>query len=205
MAPSEQAMGTDALPLAVLGLMKGVCYREDQPALWQSVLNSQLQVRDYIAVIGLELVLDEIEGYAYLRQRVPAPGELELPRLVPRRPLPYAVSLLLVLLRRKLAEFDATSGDTRLVLSLDEIADLVRLFLPASSNEARLLDRLSTDVKKVVELGFLKPLRGQEDHYEVRRILKTFVDAQWIGDLNERLAAYRDHAMSGRAGGGEES
>ena len=65
-----------------------------------------------------------------------------LPRLIARRPLAFPVSLLLALLRKKLAEFDAGGGDTRLVLTRDEIVELVRVFLPDSSNEARLIDQI---------------------------------------------------------------
>jgi hypothetical protein len=32
---------------------------------------------------------------------------------------------------------------------------------------------------------------GQPKAFEVRRILKAFVDAQWLADLDARLAAYR--------------
>ena len=51
--------------------------------------------------------IDEADGYAFLRQRPQEPGEEPLPRLVPRRPLGFPVSLLLVLLRKKVAEADA--------------------------------------------------------------------------------------------------
>jgi hypothetical protein len=127
---------------------------------------------------------------------VQAPDALELPRLVQRRPLSFPVSLLLVLLRRKLAEFDATGGDTRLVVSRDDIANHMRLFLPDTANEARLFDRMETHLNKVVELGFLRRLRGQESQYEVRRILKAFVDAQWLGDFATRLDSYVQHAAA---------
>ena len=79
-----------------------------------------------------------------------------LPRLVPRRSLSFQVSLLLALLRKKLAEFDAQSGDTRLMLTRAQIAEMVRVFLPATSNEARLLDQIDTHINKVVDLGFLR-------------------------------------------------
>jgi hypothetical protein len=49
----------------------------------------------------------------------------------------------------------------------------------------------------VVELGFLRRLRGQEGQFEVRRILKAFVDAQWLAELDQRLADYRAHAADG--------
>ncbi|MDP3673300.1 MAG: DUF4194 domain-containing protein [Telluria sp.] len=178
----------------LIGLFQGVLYREQDAPLWQPLLDLQARVRDYCATIGLELILDEAEGYAYLRQRVPAEGEPELPRLIQRRQLSFPVSLILVLLRKKLAEFDATGGDTRLVVGREQIADQVRLFLPDTGNEARLLDRMDAHINKVVELGFLHRLRGQEHQFEVRRILKAFVDAQWLSDFEQRLSDYGKHA-----------
>jgi hypothetical protein len=47
-------------------------------------------------------------------------------------------------------------------------------------------------------LGFLRRLKaggtlggGPGAVFEVRRILKAFVDAQWLADFEQRLAAYR--------------
>jgi hypothetical protein len=182
------------LSTVLVTLMKGVTYRETDPALWQSILQLSARVREYVVVLGLDLVLDEAEGYAYLRQRAVADGEPELPRLTARRQLGYQVSLIVALLRKKLAEFDARSGDTRLVLGREEIVDLVRVFLPETANEARLMDRLDAHINKIVDLGFLRRLRGVEDRFEVQRILKAFVDAQWLSDFEERLARYREHA-----------
>jgi hypothetical protein len=177
-------------------LFQGVLYRESDAPLWQPLMDLQGRVRDYCATVGLELILDEAEGYAYLRHRVPAPGEPELPRLIQRRQLSYPVSLILVLLRKKLAEFDATGGETRLIIGRDQIAEQVRLFLPETGNEARLLDRMDAHLNKVVELGFLHRLRGQEHQFEVRRILKAFVDAQWLSEFDQRLAQYGAHAAN---------
>jgi hypothetical protein len=183
-----------SLSAPLIALMKGVVYRDVDAALWQALLRLQSQVRDHVTVLGLELMLDEAEGYAYLRQRVAADGEAEVPRLIPRRQLSYPASLLLVALRKRLAEFDARSGDTRLVLTEAELVDLVRVLLPATSNEAQFRDRMLTQVNKLVDLGFLRRLRGRDDQYEVQRILKAFVDAQWLGDFEARLQAYVAHA-----------
>src|SRR3954453_10180519 len=142
------------LSVVLIALMKGITSREDDPAVWQSLMELQARVREYVAVLGLELVLDEAEGYAYLRQRAVTPNEPELPRLVARRQLGYSVSLLLALLRKKLAEFDAGSGESRLILSAEQIADLMRLFLAETGNEARLMDRVDTDIRKIVAMGF---------------------------------------------------
>lgn len=190
----------DRLGPVLVALFQGVLYRDAAEAQWQGLLDLQARARDYCGTIGLELVLDEAEGYAYLRQRPVVADAPEMPRLVQRRALSFPVSLILVLLRKKLAEFDATGGDTRLVVGRDAIVDQLRLFLPDTANEARLLDRMDTHLAKVVELGFLRRLRGQEGQYEVRRILKAFVDAQWLADFAQRLDAYAAHA----AGAGEE-
>lgn len=180
--------------------MKGVTYRDDNPALWQSMLALQARVHDYVSILGLEVMLDEAEGYAYLRQRPTHEGTVgavtvpELPRLVPRRQLGFGVSLLLAVLRKKLTESDVKSGDTRLIVSRDDIVDLLRLFMPNATNEARATDRIDAHIGRAVELGFLRPLQGNSDQFEVRRILKAFVDAQWLHTLDERLAQYRGYA-----------
>ena len=187
----DQPDSTASLPAVLVTLYKGVLYHDQKPELWQSMLKLEGKVRDHVAQLGLELLVVEAEGHAYLRQRTQEDGDSEIPRLVQRRQLGYAVSLLLALLRKKLAEHDAAGGDTRLILSREQIVDLVRLFVADSSNEARLVDRIDADINKVVELGFLRSLRGQDNQYEVRRIIKTFVDAQWVSDFAKRLEEYR--------------
>lgn len=201
--PIATASAADGLSALAIALLKGVLYQESNSPLWDRLLGLQARVRDYFAVLGLDLVLDESEGYAFLRSRRGEEAEADesagaIPRLVARRPLSFPVSLLLALLRRKLAEFDAGGGETRLVLMRQEIVEMVRVFLPDSSNEAKLVDQIDVHLNKIVELGFLrrlKPAAGQASDapalYEVRRILKAFVDAQWLADFDARLAAYQ--------------
>jgi hypothetical protein len=181
------------LPAVVIPLLKGVFYRDADAASWSALLNLQSRVRDYVAVLGLDLVLDEAEGYAFLRSRPESDDQSapKLPRLVARRPLSFPVSLLLALLRKKLAEFDASGGDTRLILSRSEIVELIRVFLPDSSNETRIVDQVDVHLNKIADLGFVRRLRGQENMIEVLRILKAFVDAQWLTEFDQRLATYR--------------
>ncbi|BDT68262.1 hypothetical protein os1_24440 [Comamonadaceae bacterium OS-1] len=184
------------LTAIVVPLLKSVLYRDDDTALWSALLKLRPRVSDYVAVLALDLVLDEAEGYAFLRSRATDDEDSpKLPRLVRRQPLGFQVSLLLALLRKKLAEFDASGGDTRLILSREQVVELIRVFLPAGSNESRLIDQVETHLNKVIELGFVRRLKpagvGQEPMFEVRRILKAFVDAQWLADFDQRLAAYQ--------------
>jgi hypothetical protein len=199
------------LSSAVIPLMKGAVYRDTHDRAWKHLLQLQPQVRDYVAVLGLQVVIDEAEGYAFLRQRPADPDDTDPPpRLIPRHALSFHVSLLLALLRKKLAEFDAQGGDTRLILTRDQIAEMIRVFLPAASNEARAADKLDEHIAKVAALGFLRPVKntGQSPNtapcYEVRRILKAFIDGQWLADLDTRLAEYAGSLASDTAGGNGE-
>jgi Domain of unknown function (DUF4194) len=182
----------------VVNLMKGVLFRDQQLKLWQDLLEVQAQAADYVAVLGLDLVLDESEGYAYLSQKQSNEDESEetatIPRLVARRPLSYPVSLLCVLLRKKLAEADAGGGDIRVILARDDIVNQMRVFLPEKTNEARVVEQIDTTINKVVDLGFLRKLKNDPTHFEIQRILKAFVDADWLADTQEKLRIYREHA-----------
>lgn len=184
----------NTLSAIVVPLLRGVVYQQEKGEVWNSLLILQAGVRDYVAVLGLDLVLDEAEGYAFLRSKPNDPDDKSpVPRLIRRQQLPFAVSLLLALLRKKMAEFDATGsdGDTRLILSRDEVVELIRVFLPSGSNESRLIDQVDTLLNKIAKMGFVRPLRGQKKTYEVRRILKAFVDAQWLKEFDGQLAAYQ--------------
>ncbi len=180
----------NVLPRILTTLLKGVVYAENDPVLWQSLLTLQARVREQMGLLGLELMLDEAESYAWLRTSEAVNDEVELPRLMPRRPLSFQVSLLLALLREKLTEFDAHGNDTRLILSRDDMLELIRVFMPAGSNEANIVKQVDSSINKIVQLGFLRKLKNEEKRFEVRRILKAFVDAQWLQEFDQRLLEY---------------
>lgn len=190
--PDEQATAT-----AIIKLMRGVVYRESDEDSWLALARHEGAVRDHFATIGVEVVVDDAEGYAFLRSKEEHDDTDPLPRLVKRRSLTYHVSLLLVLLRKRLVEFETAGGEGKLVLSRDQIVDLLRLFLADSTNEARVVDSVDTTIRKAADLGFLRQLRGQSDHWEVRRILKAYVDAQTMSDFAGKLADYAGRRTDG--------
>lgn len=191
------------LSLVLIRLFKGPLYRDAHEKLWGPLLKLRAAVSDHVAVLGLQVEVDDSEGYAYLRSRPPTGDgdEAELPRLVARQPLSFPVSVLLALLRKRLAEFDAQSADPRLVLSRDQIVEMLRLFLAEAGNEARIVDLVDAHINTVVRLGFLRRLGPDSDEYEVRRLLRAFVDAQWLNSFDERLDEYleehRDRSSRG--------
>jgi Domain of unknown function (DUF4194) len=179
----------------LVALLKGVVYSDISADLWRDLLNLQGGVRDHLRLLGLDLIIDDSEGYAYLRQSEAAGEETsDSPRrLIPRRPLSYPVSLLLVLLRKRLAQHDAHGGETKLVLTREQLSEMLRVFLAAGPNEAKLDDQIDRHIERVAELGFLRDIKEENASlFEVRRILRAFVNADWLTDLE---SAYRDHAQ----------
>lgn len=186
-SPEEHATAS-----AIISLMRGVVYRESAEDVWATLDRRGAPVRDHFATVGVDVVVDDAEGYAYLRVQEPDEGEDPLPRLVKRRTLTYNLSLLLVLLRKRLVEFETSSSDGKLVLTRDQLVEMVALFLPESTDEARALERIDATVRHAADLGFLRELRNQPGHWEVRRILKAYVDAQTLSDFAGKLAEYAE-------------
>ena len=183
----------DRLPQLLITLLRGVVYREDNAKLWQDLSGYQGPVQDYLSVIGLELVLHEDEGFAFLRNRERTEEE-DLPHLIIRRQLSYPVSLLLAQLRRKLAEHDASSGEERLILDKQEIIDLIGTFFVSGSNEVKFIRKIDASLQKVSELGFIRFLGDKKEKIEVKRIIKAFIDAQWLNEFDRNMQNYMEYA-----------
>jgi Uncharacterized protein conserved in bacteria C-term(DUF2220)/Domain of unknown function (DUF4194) len=92
------------LSTAVVQLMKGAVYRDMHDKAWHHLLQLQPRVRDYVEVLGVQVVIDEAEGYAFLRQRpIGEDDDQQIPRLIPRRSIlnrlrqcfPHACSMLM--------------------------------------------------------------------------------------------------------------
>ncbi|OFS14478.1 hypothetical protein HMPREF3086_14815 [Dietzia sp. HMSC21D01] len=170
--------------------MQGVVYQESDA--WDDLVRHQGAVRDHFAVVGLEVVVDDDEGYAYLRTADTPEGENALPPVIRRRTLTYADSLLLVLLRKRLAEFESAGDPGQLVLTHDEIVEMIQLFLHRSTDEAREQHQIDASINRLVGMGFLRQLKDRKGEWEVRRILKAYVDAETLSDFSAKLAEYAE-------------
>lgn len=189
-----------ALGPVVIALMRGVVYADQDAALWRELRVQLGAISDYVAVIGLELHFDEIEGYAFLRQRPNAESEESqpaLPRLVASRPLSLAQSVLTLLLRKRLLEHDASGESPRAIVTRDELWLEARVYLPNDSNEARQEDQFDRAVNKLMEYGLLRALKDQPNVLEIRRVIKALIDGEWLAGLEQRLQEYLEHASAG--------
>ena len=141
---------------AAVALLKGTVER-DSPH-WNALLDYQLELQNYLRQIGLEVIVKKDEGFAYLRQM--EDGEGNTINLVSRRQVGFEVSIVLIVLRQLLENFDSNpdpaqyQSDDRFVTAT-EIREELELYLPETPNHAKLMQRLDQRIKKVVDLGYL--------------------------------------------------
>ncbi|GHO53746.1 DUF4194 domain-containing protein [Ktedonobacter robiniae] len=179
---------------AVIKLLQGPLFSDDAQT-WNVLLRHLDQIRIHCAKIGLELHMQEEDGFAYLIQPDLENEEgqvVELPRLTRRIPLNYPTTVLCVLLREQLLQFEASNLEsTTCILTRGQIHELLMHFLPERSNELLEQSKMDALISRVVDLGFLKRLpKLGPDYFEVRRILKAKIDADRLVEIKERLQHY---------------
>ncbi|WP_281184644.1 DUF4194 domain-containing protein [Trichlorobacter lovleyi] len=178
-------------------LLKTILYKDSHPKLWISMLNNMISLENYFQIIGLRLYVDEAEGHAYLKQ-----DDCEddfgqpVPTLIRKQALTFSLSLMCVLLRKALVEHEASSTEARLILGKNMIRELLLVYYPEQLNQAKLIGKIDADIKKLIDYGILRELKIEGEQYEVMRILKSFVNAQWLADFNQKLEEYASHARA---------
>lgn len=183
----------DTLPYAsaILQLLRGIVYTEDNREIWNLLIQYKEKLNSYFQSIGIDLYIFESEGFAYLKQQKREEEEQKLPLLIEKRSLSYPVTLLLVLLRERLFEQEASiEGSVKLVLSRIQIKDLLLPFLPANTNEAKVLDKIDPHINKLIDYGFLRKMKDDPNKFEVKRILKAKISMEELTEIKLKLESY---------------
>ncbi len=185
-------MNQDA-KIAIILLLKGLFYKSDhEKAFFELVHNSYGAIVEYFKTIGLTVIVDENDGYAYLKNIVHEEEDEALPKLIQNRELSYKISLLCVLLRKKIADFDMQNENERAIITKEDITASILLFLDVKFNEVKIKKEIDATIKKVEDLGFIKKLKIQDDAYEIKNSIKAFVDASWLDQFDAKLSVYKE-------------
>ncbi len=177
---------------AIVSLLKKTV--EKSSSVWDDIINYQAEIQDYLSVIGLELIIKKDEGFAYLKQNASEDSTLNL---VSRRQLGYEMSIVVIVLRQLLEEFDNNPTETQSVdriVTSNEIKDEVRLFLPEAYNRVKLEKDLDRYIQNAVDLGFLREVKRTSDdvRYKIHRIIKEKVTIEDLDMFKEKLEGYAD-------------
>ena len=156
--------------------------------LWPVLLRDEIIIRRRLADLFLELVIDLDLQVAFTRQA--DTGELEVPTLLRRSRLTFVDSVLLLYLRRQLAQ--AESHGDRAVVSKDEIMDHLSMYeQKANTDKAVYTKRIQASIEKIKERSILIRIRASDDRFEISPTLKLLFSAEEIQALT---AIYRHMA-----------
>ena len=175
---------------AIVSLLKKTV--EKNSPVWEDIINYQSDIQEFLRVIGLELIIKKDEGFAYLKQIVWDDSTLNL---VSRRQLGYETSIVVIVLRQLLEDYDNNPIETQStdrIITNHEIKDEVRLFLPDTYNRAKLEKDLERYIQNVVDLGFLKEVKRNNDEirYRIHRIIKEKVTLEDLDLFKNKLEGY---------------
>ena len=179
---------------ALIALLKGIVNEASDVRIWNTILEQQVYIEDYVSKIGLQLIISNQDGYAYLTQIDYREEQKPLPRLITKRQLKYLTSLILVLLRKEVIEMNKNSDLGRYVISKTSIIEKVLPYLKDTNDEAKQRKEIETEINAIEKMGFIRLIKNSNDDYEIIPLLRTFIDAQWLHDFDEKLKTYIDYA-----------
>ncbi|QDT36275.1 DUF4194 domain-containing protein [Stratiformator vulcanicus] len=176
--------------LPAVRLLQGVVEQQDG-RVWDVLMSNVSQLEQYMAKIGLRLVVDETEGLAFLRQfdeeELPDGYEM-IPRLFRSSRLSFGQTVLAVLLRDALRKFEEDQiGDARCVVEEAVLFDSWKSFFPDHKDEVKLRRDLQSTLRKLEGLSFVRPFGSDPPAWEVRRILKARLTAEVLEHLKTQL------------------
>ena len=176
---------------AIVKLLKSPVDRNS--TVWDDVVNYQLEIQDFICQIGLELIVKKDEGFAFVKQFEDSEGNTL--GLIVRRQIGFETSIILVVLRQSLEEFDSNPTQFQVAekfITDSEIKEELELFLQEGYNRLRFLKDLDKYIKNVVDLGYLKEVskKDNETKYQIHRIIKEKITLDILQEFKITLQEY---------------
>ena len=148
--------------------------------LWPVLVRDSNIIKKRLADLFLELVIDFDMKVSFTRQV--DTGDLETPTLLRSSRLTFVDSVLILFLRRQLAQAE-THGE-RAVVSKDEIIEYLGIYeKAANTDKAGFYKRIQASIEKIKDRSILQKIRSSDERYEVSPTLKLLFSAEEIQAL----------------------
>lgn len=183
--------GIKSYSKAVIKLLKGVV--ENNDTVWSDIITYQTDIQNYISVMGLELIVKKDEGFAFIKQMTL--DDNKTINLVTRRQYGFEISVMLVVLRQMLEDFDSNPTESQAIdkyVTAMEIKEETEMFLPTSYNKAKFEKELDNNIQRIVDFGFfVAPKNGErEKRYKSHRLIKEKVTLDDLLEFKTQLNEY---------------
>lgn len=190
-------MQTRILPYTsvFIKLLKGPLDYTEKSA-WEKLIQYKSELPAFLIQLGLRLVLNEEDGYAYIEQTSSEEDETTVSWII-RRPLTYEESVMLVLLRDMMADFETSEISSReLIRKRREIKESAELFFKEVPSRVKFLKEIDRLIDKMEEYGFLAIADdnevADEQRFRIKKIIKARVDSEQLEDFILQLRQHKE-------------
>lgn len=190
-------MQTRILPYTsvFIKLLKGPLDYTEKSA-WEKLIQYKSELPAFLMQLGLRLVLNEEDGYAYIEQTSSEEEETTVSWII-RRPLTYEESVMLVLLRDMMADFETSEISSReLIRKRREIKESAELFFKEVPSRVKFLKEIDRLIDKMEEYGFLDMADNNEvsdeQRFRIKKIIKARVDSEQLEDFILQLRQHKE-------------
>ncbi len=181
---------------AIIALLQGVVKTSNKNK-WDVLKKYENEISDFFESIGIQLIVREENGYAYLNQPdnlelsyedkqiiKEKTGFVQLDRLITRKPLNDEQALLCVLLREQLEENEN--------ITKFEIKVLLKNFYTEDLNQEKQSKDIDTIINRLSDFNFLTVLKeDREDDrnmvYKIEKILKDKINLNKIEEIKQKF------------------
>ena len=162
--------------------------------LWPTLLRDENIIRRRLGDLFLDLVIDQNMQVAFTRQA--DTEDIDAPQLLRRYTLTFIDSVLLLFLRRQLAQAEARGE--RAVVSMDETVENLAMYERAeNTDKAGFEKKIHASIEKIKERGLLHKIRASGERYEVSPTLKLLFSAEEVSGLAELYSRMAHGKSSG--------
>ena len=176
-------------------LLKGPIEYVEKSA-WEKLVQYKVELTTFLQQLGLTLVLDEQDGYAYVKHL--QTDEEENPvTWIQRRSLTYEESVMLVLLREMMAEFEVGEATNReLIKKRREIKEYAELFFKENASRVKFLKEIDRLIDKAEENGFLDKTEHHdltdEQKFRIKKIIKAKFSSEELDQFFQQLQRFKE-------------
>lgn len=181
-------------------LLQGpVIKRNEQDKIWNLLLRNKSFIDNYFSTIGITLLVEESDGYAFLRQKNENIDEdfEPLPRLIRKVRLSAEESFLCVILREALDYFECSDDFSEIfTMTENEIMGRLKNYSPEYTDELKFKNRLHQHLNKLEELGYVENLSKKnfddsqderDDVYKINKIIRAIVSPEFLEEFSNKL------------------
>lgn len=166
-----------------------------EKSVWEDLLTYKVELNAFLQQLGLVIVLREEDGYAFIKHILNDEHNAEI-TWFQRRSFSYEESIMLILLRELMAEFEISESSSReLIKKRRELKEYAELFFKENASRAKFLKEIDKLIDRAEENGFLSLIENNdivdEQRFRIKKIIKDKIDIETVESFNKQLEDYK--------------